>query len=408
MEGNNITEAGDKEKITFEIGLQKYTAVISAEKLLLSTNKDSGIFDYREQVASNLVRAIDSASKPNVADVKRQNDKFFTRIFDELIAGNTEFYAIYDTISCAEICEHYAIAYYKYRHRNEKNASLHDGKDYLKVLSGITEASNKLSQIINFSSLSLLEASVHNTISFFTENMDILIKNINTCFDNLSLISQSILSQITEKIKKFSFPQVSDERKQELINSYEQWGKYGWTVLPYAQINSFNCCPETLQEADRFALKYCKKSDMQRLFTELEEVCARKRDVREAVFCYNQRQYKACALILFSIIDSRFIRMQNKDDENYAVGVKAIVKYKKIVKQKISDSENLFLWLSYVNLFSCLFSFFENTNNFTKEPLTINRNYLDHGMSYKLVRKKDCIKLFLLLYNILNCIDDVR
>ena len=32
--------------------------------------------------------------------------------------------------------------------------------------------------------------------------------------------------------------------------------------------------------------------------------------------------------------------------------------------------------------------------------MVLNRNYIDHGMNRKNVRKKDCIQLFLLLYNL--------
>ena len=161
-------------------------------------------------------------------------------------------------------------------------------------------------------------------------------------------------------------------------------------------------------EADRIALLYCRKTDMQMLFSELEDICIRKRDIREAIYCYNVRQYKACALILFSIIDSRLIRLQGRKTEKYSVGAGAIAKYKKIVNQQTSDSGKLFLSLSYANLFPCLFSVFEETDNFSKKTTVINRNYLDHGMSYKTVRKKDCVKLFLLLYNLLELIAIIK
>lgn len=140
----------------------------------------------------------------------------------------------------------------------------------------------------------------------------------------------------------------------------------------------------------------------------IEEVCTRKKDIREAISCYNSRQYNACALILFSIIDSRLIRLQRKNTEKYSVGAGAVAKYKEIVEQQTSDRGKLFLSLSYANLFPCLFTVFEDPNNFSKKTKVINRNYLDHGMSYKTVRKKDCIKLFLLLYNLLEFISIIK
>ena len=55
-----------------------------------------------------------------------------------------------------------------------------------------------------------------------------------------------------------------------------------------------------------------------------------------------------------------------------------------------------------------MFEIFSDTNNFKDKKNLINRNYLDHGMTNKVVRKKDCIKLFLLLDNILELLDLVE
>lgn len=146
---------------------------------------------------------------------------------------------------------------------------------------------------------------------------------------------------------------------------------------------------------------------MQELFALLLENCPRKKDIKEAIDCYNEKHYKACAMILFSIIDSRVIRIQNKKEKRLT-GVKAILKFKDATKQQATGEGELFLALNYANLFSCLLTMFGDTDNFTRKSTVINRNYLDHGMSYKTVRKKDCIKAFLLLYNLLEFIDIMK
>ena len=267
---------------------------------------------------------------------------------------------------------------------------------------------SNLPQSVDFSFLDSIAETINSAISWYTNNADKVLIGIKAALERLSEITQSVSHSISESLQNIHIPAISGERKKELLKSYENWGKYGWTVPPYADIGCFNYCPKTLVEADKVAMRYCSNADMQKLFSVLEEVCTRKKDIREAISCYNARQYKACALIIFSIIDSRLIRLQRKNTEKCSVGAGAIAKYKKIVKQQTSDSGKLFLSLSYANLFSCLFTVLEDTNNFSKKTEVINRNYLDHGMSYKTVRKKDCIKLFLLLDNLLELITIIK
>ena len=51
-------------------------------------------------------------------------------------------------------------------------------------------------------------------------------------------------------------------------------------------------------------------------------------------------------------------------------------------------------------LFSCIETVFAPAENFKAEPYTFNRNYLAHGMTRRPVRQRDCIQLFLALYNL--------
>jgi len=56
-------------------------------------------------------------------------------------------------------------------------------------------------------------------------------------------------------------------------------------------------------------------------------------------------------------------------------------------------------------MFACFEKFFENGNDFRKEPKLINRNFIAHGMNRRDVRKRDCIQLFLALYNLVDFLD---
>lgn len=397
-----------RKRICFEIEGAHYSANVSIGELLMPAIKVSENFDYRGYVSSQLIDAIDSPSKPTVDQVKLQSNSFYIQIFDCFLANNTVFYAIYNKVNCNEVCERYTIAYCRYCLRNLPQAYEQISESLAQIISPISKMTANILERIDFSFFNSLAEKINTAMSWYAKHVDTIISGMKSTLASFSEISQSILNSISESLQYIHVPEISEERKKELLESYDKWGKYGWTVPPFADMDCFNNCPNTLIEADKIALQYCSKTDMEMLFSSIEEICVRKRDIREAICCYNAHQYKACALLLFSIIDSRLIRLQSKKTEKYSVGIGAIKKYKKVVEQQTSDSGKLFLSLSYENLFSCLFSVFDDTNNFSKKTTVINRNYLGHGMSYKAVRKKDCIKLFLLLYNLLEFIAIVK
>lgn len=67
-----------------------------------------------------------------------------------------------------------------------------------------------------------------------------------------------------------------------------------------------------MKEANALALRYCKDADMQDLFSEMrKEKKIKKSDLEEAIFCFENKKWKACILILFGLIDAKLIRLQN-------------------------------------------------------------------------------------------------
>lgn len=160
-------------------------------------------------------------------------------------------------------------------------------------------------------------------------------------------------------------------------------------------------------KADKEALVYCDKESLQLTFDSVLKFNKKRKDIQEAIDCFRAKHYKGCALILFSIIDSIFIKKQNKNLK-LATGIGAIARFKKASEKQIEEKDIFILMLSHCNIVTCLFEIFSDTNNFKDKKNLINRNYLDHGMTNKVVRKKDCIKLFLLLDNILELLDLVE
>lgn len=97
--------------------------------------------------------------------------------------------------------------------------------------------------------------------------------------------------------------------------------------------------------------------------------------------------------------------MQPKES-NRKVGYKAARVFEKML-EKTKEEQLLFTVLYQINLLSCLDTYFVSGENFVKEPKTINRNYIDHGMNTRDVRKRDCVQLFLAAYNLCEIMDEL-
>lgn len=218
-------------------------------------------------------------------------------------------------------------------------------------------------------------------------------------------------AQLSEIIKNIKIPSISEERKQELLETHTLWGTYGWTINPCVEFKTlFNSAPPDKKTADSVALKACSKKEMEELFDIIMRTKrVKKTDFEEAVFDYKYKKYKSCALVLFSLVDAMLIRLQKKSDSNgkgRKVGFRAV----KEVENRIEEDVNKDLFFTVMfctNISACLKKMFESGNDFKKQPEVINRNFLDHGMLTRRVSRKDCIQLFLLYYNMLELLDKI-
>ncbi len=215
---------------------------------------------------------------------------------------------------------------------------------------------------------------------------------------------QQVAAFFAKSIADFQIPSISEERKKELIDSYKKWGEYGWTLFPLAPFDSFDEPPTSVEAANVAMKTYCSRRSMELVFEELRSYHIKREDLDAAILCYDNRQYKACALILFGLIDAKLIRKQKRSEKYRLSGSKAARRLRK----QFEDSDNekmLFTMLLCVNLFACLETFFANAYDFKIEPPTINRNFVSHGMTRRPVRQRDCIQLFLALYNLMVFFD---
>ncbi|MCR5332063.1 MAG: hypothetical protein K6E62_12910 [Lachnospiraceae bacterium] len=248
--------------------------------------------------------------------------------------------------------------------------------DYSKMLSSLAEMSKRILDQIDFSAM-------YNSLSHFGD-------------------------VIADIVGKIHFPTITEERKQELLENYRQWGEYGWTINPCEEGGNLfnNEPPKLLKDADRMALKNC--NDMEGILGFIRsDKRAKKTDFNEAVASFNDGRYKSCAMIMFSLVDAQLIRLQRNEEtcnKRRSVGAGAIKRVKK--RAGLDEGEEL-LWIAlfYTNVFSCLETMFADGNDFKVQPKIINRNFLDHGMMTGRVSRKSCIQLFLLYYNMLEMLE---
>lgn len=187
----------------------------------------------------------------------------------------------------------------------------------------------------------------------------------------------------------------------ELTEIYKTYAEFGWTIPP-----AMTCFAKqkatTLEEADSFMLQFCTSENMERIFSSLrnnEKID--KDDLEEVINCYNQKYYKSCSLLILSIIDGVLIKLQTQEnkDRTTSLALKAIKS--KYESNQRTDSK-FFKVLQANMTFECAKKIYKYADNFKLDDICVYRNMISHGMRRTAVEKTDCIKVLLLLYNILQ------
>ena len=235
-------------------------------------------------------------------------------------------------------------------------------------------------------------------------NMKRFVEAYNKALPNYEKLLAGITESVSKLMKAIKATSFTEKEKQELIDSYIAWGKLGWTLPPDVGIRVFREKPTDAKDAYKKLRPYLTTAHIQQLIQKLsQEKHIKKTDLNEAADCYNHKHYKGCALILFSMIDSRLIRAQLDIERNHrnlrSTGVTAATNlFNRIEEEYISESM-VYTLLNHQNILEALTVFFKRGDDFKKQPIVVNRNFLSHGMLYRPVRQKDCKMLFLLLYN---------
>ena len=132
--------------------------------------------------------------------------------------------------------------------------------------------------------------------------------------------------RLIEAVANFKLPTLTDEEAEQLVESNRTWGQYGWTYIPSMPMSMYDTPPADIKEANKVAIQYCTVAEMEKVFDELGKWKLNHRDLESAIFCYKNKQYKACALLLCGMIESKLIRQQS--DAKRPVGAGAVARLK--------------------------------------------------------------------------------
>lgn len=219
---------------------------------------------------------------------------------------------------------------------------------------------------------------------------------------------QEEYEKLSNAIRNLKIQECTEEEKSNYIKCYEAWGKYGWTFGEHTELSFFSRVPSSLEDADSTMMNIVDTNSIIRMKDKMVAVGVQEADLEEAYSCFENHQYKACALIVFALIDHKLISLgfrhppkENKEKGDLKSGLSAICEYKNQNK-KIFMKSILYAHLSYLNLVKSIMVLFASTEDFTKEETIVNRNYITHGMSARTVTNIDCVKLFSLLYSMVT------
>lgn len=352
--------------------------------------------EYKKALSAVILRKVLVENENYVIDdILEQDENFFLKFILTVVEGSERLKEVFEeTPENLPITERFGIAYQKYLRGMIGQLSV--------ALKPIAEGYSQMIKKIDFSGMIKFRESLKHIVELVAESISGINDYAQKMFDALKPFHQ-IVEKISESISTLSIPSISEEEIVQWEENYRKWGELGWTVLPNAPINFYKLFPK--EDANKLAMSYCDKETINDVFDRLVEKSINKKDIESAIFCYNNRQYKACALLLFGILDSILIKMQPK--ESYRkVGLGATSLFEKRLNEKSGEEQILFVALYQINLLTSLNVFFAKGDNFINEPKVINRNYIDHGMNKRDVRKRDCVQLILTVYNLCEFIEE--
>ncbi len=188
---------------------------------------------------------------------------------------------------------------------------------------------------------------------------------------------------------------------------YETWGDYGWIFVDGLPLYESEMPPASVEEADRIAMSLLRDDLLVQIMTRVSGKSEEDPDFEEAAWLFDNGHYKPCAMMVCALVDGALIR---RDEPGTTAGEKGWTCRRRSgghSAQLLVDRLPAvgFSVLDYANVARVYRYFFKDGRDFepTREG-ELNRNFLSHGMATKPVGRVSCVKLFLLLDAILDCV----
>lgn len=319
------------------------------------------------------------AERPASQIISSQTDEFFAEFIALFLEEDEELKSLYNQQQEEpDICKRFCISY----HKSWNQRMAHLSERLTEILRPVLEQSQQMKGII-------------------TETVNSLLEKQQAFLQSLASL-KDYYSRLFAQLPKIKIPQLSEEERELRKRAVCKWGTFGWTFPPWESLNFFDNPPGTLDAADKQMLPYGKTAVMETLWAETKkEFKCKKSDYNSAIILFKEKQYTACSLLLFSLIDGVLIRFQTNAKQKKQVGNGAIQFFHIKVRKRPNFEHTFFMYFNFFNVFSCLNEMYKVDEDFKGTPKIVNRNYVAHGMSKRNVRKRDCVKLFYLYYNLL-------
>lgn len=207
------------------------------------------------------------------------------------------------------------------------------------------------------------------------------LKNFNSRLDKINEMCGDLAKRISEDY-------------QENINTIKIWAKYGWVFNDDIPIYKFLIIPNSQEDADNIVMKYVDEKLEKEFISFKNKIELPQATINEIQGCYENQNYIAVTMMTIGLIERKLL-LNQPEKIKFKTGEKIFTYLKSSFDKKEDDGS--FTWMTYISLLTFIYNLFEKANNFIDEPPYLNRNYIMHGLSNRIINKIDCIKLVYVL-----------
>lgn len=231
-------------------------------------------------------------------------------------------------------------------------------------------------------------------------------ENLSKALMNLAETIQSLYNPNTIHIISDTLSAFSDRLTDiygDGIEGYKEWGKLGWSFSPSINPDMFRNAPKSTEEANKTMQVFMTEEELSKIVCALKSAEVNQEELDEAEACFKSGAYNACALLLFGIIDNRLFQYGftgKRSKHKILIGKSAAE-----CLEKEHKLEGYYFYMKFLNITTALKTIFDFGNNFEKDMIIINRNYLSHGMAGRSISKLECFQIWCLAFSSIVYID---